>query len=106
MSKAPLLDRRGQPMTTYSATDAKNAFGEVLEKAGMYGAVAITKRDKPRFVVLSIDEYQAGDAAKGEALRVFAARYEEMFERMRTTDPDSMNQALFSRKGKRGRKRA
>jgi len=38
-----------------SATDAKNGFGAVLEKAASNGSVAITKRDKARAVVLSIE---------------------------------------------------
>ena len=42
-----------------SATAAKNAFGAVLEKAASYGIVAITKRDKARAVVLSIEEFEA-----------------------------------------------
>jgi len=101
----PLRDRRGQPMTIYSATEAKNAFGEVLEKVGRYGAVAITKHDKPRFVILSVDEYQANKPARDGTLDVFERRYDEMLEKMGTTNPDAVATALFGRKGKRGRSR-
>jgi prevent-host-death family protein len=59
MDKKRLINHRGQSVPVYTATEAKNAFGTVLEDAARYGAVGISKRDKPRFVVLSIEEYTA-----------------------------------------------
>lgn len=57
MESKQLKDHHGRLVPTYSATDAKNSFGAVLEDAARYGAVGITKRDRPRFVVLSVEEY-------------------------------------------------
>lgn len=57
MNKPALKDHHGRPVRTYTATAAKNAFGSVLEDAARYGVVGITKRDRPRFVVLSVEEY-------------------------------------------------
>lgn len=98
MSDTPLRDRRGKPMKTYSATDAKNAFGSVLEDAGAYGAVAITKHDKPRFVLLSIDEYEAGMGDSPDVLKQLDARYAAMVERMQTPEAKAAGHALFGRK--------
>ena len=42
-----------------SATEAKNSFGRVLETALAHGAVAITKHDEPRAVLMSVQAYQA-----------------------------------------------
>jgi antitoxin Phd len=100
-----LQDRHGQPMTTYTATEAKNLFGEVLEKAGTYGAVAITKHDKPRFVVLSLDEYEASRPANREILDAFEARYNEMFDRMQDSATARAAGTLFGRSGRTRAKR-
>ena len=42
-----------------SATDAKNEFGSLLERVIQGAAVVITKRDAPKAVLISIDEFDA-----------------------------------------------
>jgi len=44
-------------MDTYSATDAKREFGEVLMKS-QRSPVSVTRNGKPIAVVMSNDEYQ------------------------------------------------
>lgn len=81
MDKKSPRDHRGQPMPLYSATDAKNAFGAVLEDAAKYGAVGITKHDKPRFVVLSVDEYAS---LQPQTLPQLETEFDQLVERMQT----------------------
>lgn len=68
MTALTLRNARGEDnhVTEFSATEAKNAFGRVLDTAFSQGVVAITKRDRPTAVVLSLDAYQAllGSQAK------------------------------------------
>ena len=52
---APLLAER----PTISATEWKNATADVFEQVAARRAVAITRHDKPRAVLLSIDQYEA-----------------------------------------------
>jgi antitoxin Phd len=44
---------------SFTATEAKNEFGRVLEKAMQGGLVFITKHDAPKAVMLSIDGFNA-----------------------------------------------
>ena len=46
-------------MPTISATELKNATADVFEQVAAHRAVAITRHDKPRAVLLSIDQYEA-----------------------------------------------
>jgi len=39
-----------------TATEAKNKFGRLLEKAMQGGVVVITKHDAPKAVLISMDE--------------------------------------------------
>ena len=46
-------------MPTISATELKNATADVFEQVAARRAVAITRHDKPRAVLLSVDQYEA-----------------------------------------------
>jgi hypothetical protein len=46
-------------MPTISATELKNATADVFEQVAARRAVAITRHDKPRAVLLSIEQYEA-----------------------------------------------
>src|SRR5215813_2056652 len=43
---------------SYSATEAKNEFGRLLEQAIHGTTVVITKHDSPRAVLISIDKFE------------------------------------------------
>ncbi len=59
MATLTLRNNHGQlvEVESFTATDAKNSFGAVLQKAIAKGIVAITQRDKSRAVLLSMEEY-------------------------------------------------
>lgn len=61
MSKLTYRNSQGQlvDMSTVAATKVKNEFGSVLEQAMHGGAVAITRHDLPKAVLLSYEEFVA-----------------------------------------------
>ena len=71
-------------MPTFTATAAKNGFGRVLDAAVENGAVAITRHDAPRAVLLSVDAYDALVARGGHALDTLTAEFDTLLESMQT----------------------
>src|SRR5260370_39760588 len=86
MAKPMCSKRRGERVATptFTATDAKNEFGRVPDTAGEKGAVAITRRDAPKAVLLSIDEFDALVAAGERTLDTLTAEFDELLARMQT----------------------
>src|SRR5215831_15962429 len=91
-------DRRGETikLDTFSATQAKNSFGEVLDRAIAKGIVGITRRDRPRAVVLSIEEYEALTALLEDPLESLRSEFDALVERMQTTQAKAAGKALFT----------
>jgi prevent-host-death family protein len=61
-----------------SATEAKNSFGRVLEAALAQGAVAITKHDEPRAVLMSVQAYQALFEAQSSPLAELTQEFDAL----------------------------
>ncbi|MGE0113872.1 MAG: type II toxin-antitoxin system Phd/YefM family antitoxin [Steroidobacteraceae bacterium] len=71
-------------MPSYAATDAKNSFGKLMQAASRKGAVAITRRNEPEAVLLSMDEYQALLAAGSHQLDDLTQEFDAMLAQMQT----------------------
>jgi antitoxin Phd len=86
MAKPWFHNRKGErvAMPTFTATAAKNVFGRVLDTAVEKGAVAITRHDAPKAVLLSIAEFDALVSAGGRTLDTLAAEFDERLARMQT----------------------
>lgn len=71
----------------FTSTEAKNSFGEVLERALRDGMVVITKHDQPKAVLVSADEWNAV-MGKGKKLDLDALtrRFDHMVARMSAPD--------------------
>lgn len=67
-----------------AATRLKNEFGTVLEQAVRGGAVAITRHDMPKAVLISFDEFQALVKARSHSLSDLSAEYDTLLARMQT----------------------
>jgi prevent-host-death family protein len=67
-----------------AATRLKNEFGAVLEQAVRGGAVAITRHDTPKAVLVSYDEFQALVKARSQSLSDLSAEYDALLARMQT----------------------
>jgi antitoxin Phd len=69
-------------ITKVAATRFKNEFGAIFEQAALGGAVAITKHDSPKAVLISYDEFQALVRARSPGLDDLGARFDALLGSM------------------------
>lgn len=98
----------GASVAEFSATEAKNSFGRVLDTASSQGMVTITKRDRPTAVVLSLDAYQALLDARDQALGHLSHEFDALLMQMQSpasrqgvmeafdASPDELGQAAVA----------
>ena len=79
-----------------AATRLKNEFGTVLEQAVRGGAVAITRHDTPKAVLVSYDEFQALVKDRTPSLNDLSAEYDGFLARMQTPKSRKGMQAAFN----------
>ena len=78
-----------------TATEAKNKFGHLLEKAMQGGVVVITKHDAPKAVLISMDEYTALSNAPESAINTLSAEFDSLLMRMQGPGVRNSMQAAF-----------
>ena len=89
---APRLDE----MPNISATELKNATADVFEQVAARRAVAITRHDKPRAVLLSIDQYEALTAQHNPPwLEKLHEEYSGLLDRMQGPEQRAAAEKLF-----------
>jgi len=71
-----------KPPALVTATQAKNTFGHLLEKAMQGGIVVITKHDAPKAVLISMDEYTALAKASESRINTLSAEFDSLLMRM------------------------
>jgi antitoxin Phd len=85
-SMSPLTSRNRQgelvALPTVAASRFKNEFGAVFEKASLGGAVAITKHDAPKAVLISYPEFEALVRARVADLDDLSAQFDGLLARM------------------------
>ena len=81
---------------TVAATRIKNEFGAVLEQAVRGGAVAITKHETPKAVLISYDEFQALVKARSPDLGDLTAEFDTLLARMQTPAAAKGMEAAFN----------
>ncbi len=94
MSEMVITDPRSIPSVT--ATDAKNGFGRVLERALVEGVLAITKHNEVKAVLLSAREYEALIAGQRDRLTDLEAEFDGLLDRMRTAKARKAGEELFA----------
>ena len=77
-------ENRGVTKASYTATEAKNEFGRLLEQAIQGTTVLITKHDSPRAVLISIDHYQTLQEAPQAKLNTLTEQFDILLERMQS----------------------
>lgn len=77
------------------ATRFKNEFAAMFEQAARGGAVAITKHDTPKAVLISYDEFQALMRSRSAGLGELEAQFDALLERMQTPKAKSAMAAAF-----------
>jgi len=92
---AELRNRRGEPPSSFTATDAKKRFGRVLEIVLRGGAVVITKHDAPKAILISVDEFNALTKANDRTLDTLSGDFDAMLARMQTPTARTRMKAAF-----------
>jgi antitoxin Phd len=67
-----------------AATRFKNEFGTIFEQATVDGAVAITKHNTPKAVLLSYAEFEALTKASAPELDELTDEFDDLLARMQT----------------------
>lgn len=86
MSKLTFRNSQGKlvDIPTVAATKVKNEFGSVLDQATHGGAVAITRHETPKAVLLSYQEFQALVNRQSPTLDHLANEFDTLLNRMQT----------------------
>ena len=78
-----------------TATEAKNKFGRLLEKARQGGVVVITKHDQPKAVLISMEEYTALSNAPESRINTLSAEFDSLLMRMQRPGVRNSMEAAF-----------
>lgn len=98
MSKLTFRNSQGKliDISTVAATKVKNEFGAILEKTIHSGAVAITRHDTPKAVLLSFAEFESLVQERSRSLDDLNAEFDELLNRMQTLQARKGAEAAFT----------
>ncbi|MGA7925252.1 MAG: type II toxin-antitoxin system prevent-host-death family antitoxin [Candidatus Sulfotelmatobacter sp.] len=80
---------------SFTATEAKNEFGRLLEKAILGDVVVITRRDTPKAVLISIEEFNALSNAPEARINALSGEFDALLARMQQPTSRHAMQAAF-----------
>jgi len=84
-------------MPTITATELKNATADVFEQVAARRAVAITRHDKPRAVLLSVEQYEALTGQQNpDWLEKLHEEYRGMLDRMQGPEQRAAAERAFN----------
>jgi antitoxin Phd len=97
MSSLRFRNSRGAwiDISTVAATKVKNELGAILDKATRDGAVAITRHDTPRAVLLSYEEFESLAQARSRDLDSLSDEFDELLETMQRPKAKKALKAAF-----------
>jgi len=78
-----------------TATEAKNEFGRLLEKAMQGDLVVITKHDTPKAVLLSMAEFETLSQAPESRINTLSAEFDALLSRMQGSSARDAMHAAF-----------
>jgi antitoxin Phd len=78
------------------ATRLKNEFGAVFDQAMRDGAVAITRHDTPRAVLISYEEFESLAKTRSHTLEDHRAQFDTLLGRMQTPAARKGMEAAFN----------
>ncbi|HET7764102.1 MAG TPA: type II toxin-antitoxin system Phd/YefM family antitoxin [Burkholderiales bacterium] len=96
MSTLTFRNRLGElvDVPSVAATRLKNEFGTVLDQAAR-GAVAITRHDAPRAVLVDYEEFRALVNARAQSLGELDAEFDALLARMQSPKAKRGVEAAF-----------
>ena len=86
---------RVEELPTITATELKNATADVFEQVAAKQAVAITRHEKPRAVLLSVEQYEALTGQRPDWLEQLHEEYRGMLDRMQGPEQRAIADKLF-----------
>jgi prevent-host-death family protein len=88
-------DTRGAP-ARFTATQAKNEFGRVLEMALHGDAVVITKHDAPKAILISVDQFNRLTHATESTLDTLSLEFDALLAGMQSPKSSAAMKAAFA----------
>ena len=79
-----------------AATRVKNEFGQILEQATHTGAVAITRHDTTKAVLLSLAEFESLISVRSRSLDALGDEFDELLAGMQTQKSHKGMKAAFN----------
>ena len=73
---------RVQELPTVTATELKHSTADVLDQVNAGKALAITRHDKPRAILISVEKYKELTDGEGDWLADLHEEYRGMLDRM------------------------
>lgn len=97
MSSLGFRNSRGSWVTvpTVAATKVKNEFGAILDRAVRDGAVAITRHDTARAVLLSFEEFESLTQSRARSLDNLSKEFDDLLETMQSPKAKKAMKAAF-----------
>jgi len=97
MSTLTFRNSRGElvDIPSVPATKAKSEFGAVLDSAVAGGAVAITRHDSTKAVLLSFSEFKSLVESRSPALENLGAQFDALLQGMQTLKARKGMKAAF-----------
>jgi prevent-host-death family protein len=77
---------RVQELPTVTATELKHSTADVLDQVNAGKVLAITRHDKPRAILLSVEQYRELTGGEGDWLADLHEEYGGMLDRMQEPD--------------------
>ena len=87
---------RVRELPTITATELKNATADVFEQVTAKQAIAITRHEKPRAILLSVEQYEALTGHRPEWLEKLHEEYRGMLERMQGPEQRAAAERAFN----------
>ena len=87
---------RVQELPTITATELKNATADVFEQVAAKKAVAITRHEKPRAILLSVEQYEALTGQRPDWLEQLHEEYSGMLDRMQGPEQRAAAERAFN----------
>ena len=87
---------RVQELPTITATELKNATADVFEQVAAKQAIAITRHEKPRAILLSVEQYEALTGQRPEWLETLHEEYRGMLDRMQGPEQRAAAERAFN----------
>ena len=90
------LSPRVQELPTVTATELKHSTADVLDQVAAGKAVAITRHDKARAILISVEQYRELTTGDGDWLAELHEEYRGMLDRMQEPEQKAAALRLFT----------